>query len=140
MAGPSDPHQLSPSVSRLSNSARRAAKTSVAVAAAVMEPGETAELVVQGKLHGTNAVLIVTSTRVLAVDQSSWKPQIVGLAYGPSMTVEGWQDDRTASLVIEAPTGAVTVDQIRDRILAQEAASRIRTHAAESAAPPPPAN
>ena len=43
------------------------------------------------------------------------------------LTVQGWQDDRVASLVFQTGGAAVTIDQIAEREMAQRLAASLRS-------------
>jgi hypothetical protein len=88
------------------------------------------EAVVVGKVDGHPAVAALTDRAVVVADARQWRPFARRLALDPGLQVQGWQDDRTASLTLtstSAPMGeTVVVDQIADRPLAVEMAQRIR--------------
>ena len=131
-SGPIDPHQLGLAVGRLGSAARRHGKVSFAVASALLEPGEVVEAIVQGRLLGEVGVAVLTTNRVLLVNEAQWKPTIETVDIEPSLVVQGWQDDKVASLVFQSGDRAVTLEQIGDRALAQEMAGRVRAKVAEA--------
>lgn len=96
------------------------------VAGAVLEDGETVEAVVGGKLDGNGAVLVLTDRNLLLVDDRPWKPVTERLALDSDLQVQGWQDERTASLTLLVSGRHLVVDRIPDRPLAIEMAQRIR--------------
>lgn len=102
------------------------------MASALLEPGEVVEAIVQGRLLGEVGVAVLTATRVLLVNEAQWKPTIETVDIEPSLVVQGWQDDKVASLVFQSGDRAVTLEQIGDRALAQEMAGRVRAKVAES--------
>ncbi|WP_426572284.1 zinc ribbon domain-containing protein [Aquihabitans sp. McL0605] len=125
-AGFADPNALGAAVARLGAGPRKATRTAVAVAGALLREGETVEAVVGGKLEGNAAVLVLTDRSLLLVDDRLWKPFTQVIDVTPTLDVQGWQDDRTASLTLVAEGGQLVLDQIQDRPLAVEMAQRIR--------------
>ena len=125
-AGPPDPNGLGAAAGRLGNSARKAAKTTLVVVGALLDDGEMVEAVAVGKLQGNAAVLALTTKGLLLADDRTWKPWVERFDLVPGFTVQGWQDERTASLTIVTEKGQLVVDGIVDRPLAVEMAQRIR--------------
>ena len=131
-AGPADPHQLGLAAARLGSSAKRQAKTALAVASAMLDNGEVVEAVVQGQFEGEPGVVVLTAGRVLLVNEAQWKVGTASIPIDPALTVQGWQDDKVASLTFQAGDRQVTIDSISDRPLAQEMAGRVRARVAEA--------
>jgi len=130
-----DPHGFAPSVNRLGMGARRAGKVAFGIASALVEEGEAVECVVQGRFLDADGAMVLTNKRLLFVNDKQWRPDVHIMAITSAVTVQGWQDDRTAALVVlDASTGTgaapVTFDRIPDRPLAQEMAGRIRARVA----------
>lgn len=98
----------------------------VAIAGAMLQDGENVEAVVGGKLEGNGAVLVLTDRSLLLIDDRQWKPVTERINVDPSLQVQGWQDDRTASLTLVSGGHQLVLDQIADRPLAVEMAQRIR--------------
>jgi len=96
------------------------------VAGAVLDDGEVVEAVVAGKLEGNGAVLVLTNQALHLVDDRNWKPVTERFDVDSGLQVQGWQDDRTASLTLVASGRQRVLDQIPDRPLAVEMAQRIR--------------
>jgi len=135
-----DPHGLAVSVSRMSGGARRAGKVALAVLCAVLDEGDVVAVVVQGHLRGHAAVAALVDGRVVLVSDRQWKPEVVVLPVDGELTVQGWQDERTASLTFVAGGRHEVIERIGDRALAIELAQRVR-HAqgvAEPTSPSPP--
>ena len=124
--GPSDPNGLSEAVGRLGNSSRKQARVALAVAGAVLEPDEVVEAVVAGKLSDVPAVLVLTDRALVLADERQWRPVVQRFALDQSLQVQGWQDDRTASLTLLHAGQQIAVERIADRPLAVEMAQRIR--------------
>src|SRR5690606_38489506 len=86
------------SVSRLGSGARRAGKVALAVLSTVLEDGDVVAVVVQGRFRGETAVAALVEGKVLIVNDRQWKPDVVVLPVDAQLVVQGWQDERTASL------------------------------------------
>jgi len=113
-------------VGRLGNSSRKQARVALAVAGAVLEPDEVVEAVVAGKLSDVPAVLVLTDRALVLADERQWRPVVQRFALDQSLQVQGWQDDRTASLTLLHAGQQIAVERIADRPLAVEMAQRIR--------------
>jgi hypothetical protein len=124
-----DPHGLGAAYGRLGSGGRKAGKASTAAVGVLLRDGEVVECVVQGQIYGANAVAVLTNARLLIVNDREFKPDIIDIALDPSVTVQGWQDDRTASLLIQQGASSAQLERIADRALAMELAQRIRARA-----------
>lgn len=100
-----------------------------AVAGAVLRDGEVVEALVVGKFEGNPALLVLTDQALLLVDDRQWKPTTERFTVDAELQVQGWQDDRTASLTLVVAGRQLVVDQIGDRPMAVELAQRIRYRA-----------
>ena len=89
-------------------------------------PEPIVRAIVVGKVAGNGAVLALTDRKALLVDDREWRPQVERIALDASLQVQGWQDDRTASLTLVTGGRQLVIDQIVDRPLAVEMAQRIR--------------
>ncbi|HEY8524782.1 MAG TPA: hypothetical protein VIL48_07465 [Acidimicrobiales bacterium] len=138
-----DPHAIGLAVARLGGGSRRAAKVALAVLASSLGEGDVVEAIVQGRFRNEAGVAALVGTKVVLVNDARWKPDVVVLPVGPSLQVQGWQDDRKASLTFVLPGGHERIEEIFDRPLAIEMAQRIRDRVAIVAAqaqaqtPPP---
>ena len=121
-----DPFELGPAVSRLSANAQRAGRVAAAILGALLRPDERVASLVQGTYQNHAAVAVLTNERVLLVNDHEWQPDIREIALTAELVVQGWQDDRTASLVFVTEGQSVTIEMITDRPLAQEMAHLIR--------------
>ena len=128
-----DPSELAPAVARLSANAQRAGRVAAAVLSALLHEGERVQALVQGLYQGHAAVGVLTNERVLLVNDHEWRPDVREIALTAELVVQGWQDDRTASLVFVTEGQSVTLSTIVDRPLAQEMAHLIRARVAELA-------
>ena len=68
----------------------------------MLEDGEVVEAVVAGKLEGNAAVLVLTDRALLLADDRQWRPFTQRMTVDADLQVQGWQDDRTASLTLVA--------------------------------------
>ena len=98
----------------------------------MLDNGEVVEAVVQGQFEGEPGVVVLTAGRVLLVNEAQWKVGTASIPIDPALTVQGWQDDKVASLTFQAGDRQVTIDSISDRPLAQEMAGRVRARVAEA--------
>ena len=111
---------------RLGGSSRKHARIALAVAGAVLEADEVVEAVVAGRLDGNVAVVVLTDRALVLADERQWRPVVERFALDAGLQVQGWQDDRTASLTLLHGGRQLVVDRIADRPLAVEMAQRIR--------------
>ncbi|MGH9187985.1 MAG: hypothetical protein ACRD0U_19595, partial [Acidimicrobiales bacterium] len=125
-----DPHRLGPNMGRLSSTAKKLAKAPVAVTAAMLAEGEIVECLIQGRVNGADGVAVLTNTRLLLVSSREWKPEVIELPVDAQLAVQGWQDNRTAALVMQRADQQATIDLVGDRPLAMELAQRIRARSA----------
>jgi hypothetical protein len=124
--GVHDLHGIEAAMSRLSAGAHRSALAPLAVVAALLEPGEVAEAVVQGEYQHRPAVVVLTDRRVVVANDRRWAPDVRTFGFTHGLGVHGWQDDRRATLVFGLHGVGVVVDAISDRPLARDLAQRVR--------------
>jgi hypothetical protein len=125
-AGAADPNGLGLAFARLGAGTRKSAKAAALVAGALLGEGETVEAVVGGRFEGHGAVLVLTDRSLWLVDEREWRPFAEQISVDPQLEVQGWQDDRTASLTLVFQGRSLVLDQIADREQAVEMAGRIR--------------
>jgi hypothetical protein len=125
-----DPYQLGPAVQRLSAAALRTGRVAIGMLSMLLEEGETVESLVGGRYQNQAGVAALTSTRLILVNEHEWVPDIRIVTLTPDLVVQGWQDDRTASLIFVTEGMSVTFSFIIDRPLAQEMAQLVRTRVA----------
>jgi hypothetical protein len=135
--GIEDPHGIGPAIGRLGIIARRSAKVPVAILSAALQEGDSVEMLVQGRFRGFTAVGAFVGGAVVLVNDRQWKPDVVRVELTPELLVQGWQDDRTASLTFVTPGGHEVLDGIDNRPLAVELAQRVRERVTAVAGPPP---
>ncbi len=128
-----DPWGFGPVYSRLSGNAQRAGRVAAAVVSVLLDEGEQVRALVQGRYQSQAGLVVLTDRRVLVANDHEWQPDIRTIPFAPDLVVQGWQDDRTASLVFVTEGQSVTVSLIVDRPLAQELAQLIRARVAELA-------
>ncbi len=66
----------------------------------------------------------------MLVNEHEWVPDIREVEITADLEVQGWQDDRTASLIFVTGGQSVTFSFIIDRPLAQELAQLVRARVA----------
>jgi hypothetical protein len=110
----------------LGNAPRKQSRIALAVAGAVLRDGEVVEALVAGRLDGHAAVLVLTSEALVLADERQWKPVTERLALDPTLQVQGWQDDKSASLTLLTGGRQLVVERIVDRPAAVDMAQRIR--------------
>ena len=117
-------------MSRLGGGARRGSKAAAAALGVLLAEGEVVEAVVAGQLYGANALGALTNERFLVVNDREFKPDVIGLKVDAGCTVQGWQDDRSAALLVQSGGQSAQIERIADRPLAVEMAHRLRGRAA----------
>ena len=80
----------------------------------------------RGVAEGNHATLVLTDRSLLLADERQWRPHHERFTLDGGLQVQGWQDDRTASLTLLTGGRQLVVDGIADRPLAVELAQRIR--------------
>jgi hypothetical protein len=125
-----DPAGLGAALARLGSGGRKGAKSSANAVAVLLREGEIVECVVQGQLYGSNAIALLTNARLLLVNDREFRPDVVEFVLDPSISVQGWQDERAAALLIQRGEVSAQIERIGDKPLAQELAQRIRARAA----------
>jgi hypothetical protein len=126
-----DPFGLGAALGRLGSGGRKGAKAPANAAAVLLEEGEVVECAVQGQLFGSNAVVLLTSNRLLIVNDREFRPDVIEMQVDGAVSVQGWQDDRAAALLIQRNELTAQIERIGDKPLAQELAQRIRAKAAD---------
>jgi len=116
-------------LARLGGGGRRGARAAANAVAVLLREGEVVECIVQGQYLGANAVVLLTNERLLVVNDREFRPDVVEFTVDDAVTVQGWADDRSASVRIQRNETTVQVERIGDRALAQELAQRIRGRA-----------
>ena len=124
-----DPSGLGAALGRLGSSGRKGARASATAAAVLLAEGEIVECAVQGQLYGANAVALLTNGRLLLVNDREFKPDVVEFVVDAEISVQGWQDERTAALLVQRGEHSAQIERIGDKALAQELAQRIRARA-----------
>jgi hypothetical protein len=126
-----DPHGLGIALARLGSGARRGSKASAAALGVLLAEGEIIEGLVAGQVYGANAVGALTNQRFIVVNDREFKPDVIEMPVDAGTTVQGWQDDRNAALLVQGSGGkSAQIERIGDRPLALEMAQRLRARAA----------
>jgi hypothetical protein len=125
-AGMVDPNGLVSVMQRLSAAALRTARVSLGILSMVLEPDEQVESLVGGRYQNQTGVAVLTDRRIVLVNEHEWVPDIRVVPLTADLIVQGWQDDRTASLIFVTEGQSVTFSFIIDRPLAQEMAQLVR--------------
>jgi len=125
-----DPYQLGPASQRLSAAALRTGRVSLGILSTVLEPGEVVESLVGGRYQNQAGVAALTNQRLVLVNEHEWVPEVRTVAMTADLVVQGWQDDRTASLIFISEGQSVSFSLIIDRPLAQEMAQLVRARVA----------
>lgn len=121
-----DPHGMVPAIGRLSSGSLRAGRVALGILSALLEHGEVVDAIVQGNYQHQVAVAALTDRRVLLVNEHEWDPTVRSMPLEAELVVQGWQDDRSASLIFIHDNTSITFSLITDRPLAQDFAHRIR--------------
>ena len=129
-----DPHGLGAAIAKLSTESQDEGFAAFAVLSAFLADGERVDVLVQGRFQGESAAMAATNQRVLIANARQWRADVVEFVFGPTLQVQGWQDDQTAALVVQDDHFTATFDQILDRTTAQQLAAVVRARA-ESLAP-----
>ncbi len=131
--GVSDPSGLGAAYNQMGMFTKRSSRIAVGVLGVVLDAGEMIEVLVAGRYRGNDGVVALTDRRLVVVNDREWRPDVEELVIVPGTTIQGWQDDRSAAVVIQAPSGAtITIDQINEREHAQRLAAAIRARAGTS--------
>jgi hypothetical protein len=92
----------------------------------VLREGERVETLIQGRFNDANGVVALTNQRLLAVNDKTWKPDVVEIAIDAALDVQGWQEDRMATLLLRRPDRTLVIDRVLDGQVAAELANNIR--------------
>jgi hypothetical protein len=129
-----DPHGVGYNSTRLGPGARRSGKGPFLLMAAVLGDEDVTEILVAGRFHGLSGAAALVGSKIVLVNDREWKPEVVVLQITPAMQVQGWQDDRTATLLFADGERQEVVERIADRPIAIEFAQRVRDRVATIAA------
>ncbi|MEI7592274.1 MAG: zinc ribbon domain-containing protein [Actinomycetes bacterium] len=125
-----DPNGLNAQVIRLSAASQRSCRAALLVLSTLLDPVEVVEGLVAGHYQGRDGLVALTNVRLIFVNDHEWAPDIRLVPLGAGLAVEGWQDDRTASLIFGIDGQRVSVSTIADRLIAQEMAHQVRARVA----------
>jgi hypothetical protein len=96
----------------------------------LLAEGEIVEGLVAGQVFGANSVAAITNQRFIVVNDREFKPDVIEITVDAGCTVQGWQDDRNAALLVQSGSMSVQIERIGDRPMAMEMAQRLRARAA----------
>jgi len=125
-----DPNGVGAVVPQMSAGSMRTGRIALGILTGLLDPQEQVEGLVQGVYQSYIAIAALTDTRVLLVNEQEWVPRVRSVPLTADLVVQGWQDDRTASLIFLADGQSITFSGIADRPLAQEFAHRLRARVA----------
>jgi hypothetical protein len=125
-----DPNGVGAVIPLMSAGSMRTGRIALGILTALLEPTEQVECLVQGVYQSYIAVGALTDKRVLLVNEQEWVPRVRSIELGTELLVQGWQDDRTASLIFLHEGRSITLSGISDRQLAQDFAQRLRARVA----------
>src|SRR5262249_36380089 len=94
-----DPYDLGPASMRLSAAALRTGRIAPGILTMVLDADEKIESLVGGRYQNEAGVAALTSKRLVLVNEHEWVPDVRIVELAPDLVVQGWQDDRTASLI-----------------------------------------
>ncbi len=134
---PADPFGIEVAAARMSAGARRAGAVPLGILSTMLREGEVVESVVQGEYQHHPAVVMLTTRRVLIANERHWAPDLRLVPITPDVVVQGWQDDRRATLLFGAEGRGLVVSDIVDRPLARDLARRLRELVASAGGPQP---
>ena len=134
---PADPFGIEVAAARMSAGARRAGAVPLGILSTMLREGEVVESVVQGEYQHHPAVVMLTTRRVLIANERHWAPDLRLVPITPDVVVQGWQDDRRATLLFGAEGRGLVVSGIVDRPLARDLARRLRELVASAGGPQP---
>ncbi len=134
---PADPFGVEVAASRMSAGARRAGAVPLGILSTLLREGEVVESVVQGDYQHHPGVVMLTTRRVLIANERRWAPDVRVVPITSEVVVQGWQDDRRATLLFGADGRGLVVSGIVDRPLARDLARRLRELVASAGGPPP---
>ncbi len=128
-AGPglTDTHGIGAATAQLTGGARRSGRQAFMVMAAVLQPEERVEVLGQCRFMGADAAIALTDKRLLIVNSREWDPDIETIDLAPGLTVQGWQDQRSASLVFTHAGGTSVVDKFSDMAIAKLLTDQVRS-------------
>jgi hypothetical protein len=125
-----DPNGIGAVIPLMSAGSMRTGRIALGILTGLLEPDERVEGLVQGVYQSYIAVGALTDRRVLLVNEQEWVPRVRSIPLTADLAVQGWQDDRTASLIFQAEGRSITLSGISDRQLAQGFARLLRDRVA----------
>jgi hypothetical protein len=105
---------------------RRSGRVAFLLIADELDPGERVEVLVQGRFKGEDGAAVLTDRRIVLANDREWKPDIEVIELRPGLTIQGWADDRAASLTFQLAGATATIEAIGEKELAQRFAGLAR--------------
>jgi len=121
-----DPNGLRAVISHLPPAEVQRASVPIAVCGALLQRNERVLGAVTGQMLGRPAVVVVTGSRVLVVNDRQWQPIVDEFRIDSSLVVRGRHDRNVAALSFADADRLALVDGITEVSLAIELAERIR--------------
>jgi hypothetical protein len=121
-----DPTGFRAAICRLGPSAAERAAVPISVCGALLHERERVLGALTGQMLGQPAVIVVTDSRVLVVNDRRWQPIVDEFPIDSSLVVRGRHDRNVAALSFADSTRLAMVDGITEVALAIELAERIR--------------
>ncbi len=106
---------------------KRNGKLALGILSAVLEPDERVEVMVVGRYRGHPGAAALTDRRIVFVNDREWEPDVKAMTVASGLTVQGWQDDRSAVLQFESGGEIETIDEIAEAEAARALAERTRS-------------
>jgi hypothetical protein len=92
----------------------------------VLREGERVEGLIQGRFNEANGVVALTGQRLLIVNDKGLKPDVIEVPIDADLDVQGWQEDRTSTMMIRRPERTLVIEHILDANVGAELANNIR--------------
>jgi hypothetical protein len=105
---------------------RRSGRVAILLIANELDPGERVEVVVQGRYLGEDGAAALTDRRIVLANDREWKPDVEVVDLVSGLGIQGWADDRSASLTFQRGTTSTTIEGIGEKELAQRFAALAR--------------
>ncbi len=111
---------------RLDNHSRKAGEHAFGILGVILREGERVECLVQGRFNDANGLLALTNQRLVAVNDKGYSPDVVEITMDRGLDAHGWQEERTASVLLRRQERTVMFDRILDGTVAAELVNRIK--------------
>ena len=85
----------------------------------------------KGRFLGRDGVCLLTSDRLLFVNDNEWQPDVAEVALTPDLGVQGWAEERWAAIIFTSGDEQVVIDRISEKPSAQALAEAVRARIAD---------